>query len=202
MPKKKILMGQIVDKKPTQLRYVERSVFMKEVNTQNLWTFELGTREGINVPIWIIVAFQQSDRQHDQNLNNDTFYRPPVISAQCIIGTEKYPDSAVLLNYNDGNYSEGYAQIKEAFRALSKDDIPKPYISDNDFRSTNDGNNIGYNLYVFDIRYQKFFEDSQPMKVEFKFDRVIPARTYGYALVLTNKLISISSVGQRHFDLI
>ena len=30
----KIVMGQIVDKKPTRFRYVERSVFMKEVRTQ------------------------------------------------------------------------------------------------------------------------------------------------------------------------
>ena len=67
-------MGQIVDKKPTELRYVERSVFKKEVNTQKFWTFELGTQERINVPIWKIVGFQQSYRQHDQNLNNDTFY--------------------------------------------------------------------------------------------------------------------------------
>ena len=58
---------------------------MKEVDTQNIWTFELGTQEGLNVPIWIIVSFQQSD----QILNNDTFYIPPVINAQCIIGTEK-----------------------------------------------------------------------------------------------------------------
>ena len=41
---------------------------MKEVNTQNLWNFELGTQEGINIPKWIIVSFQQSDRQHDQDL--------------------------------------------------------------------------------------------------------------------------------------
>ena len=93
-----ISMKQIQDKIPTELQYVERSLFMKEVNTQNLWSFELGTQEGINVPIWIIKGFQQSDRQHDQNLNNDTFYRPPVTSAQCIIGIEKYPDSAILLN--------------------------------------------------------------------------------------------------------
>ena len=175
---------------------------MKEVNTQNLWTFELGTQAGKNVPIWVFVGFQQSDRQHDQKLNNDTFFRPPVISAQCIIGTEKYPDWAILLNYNDDDYSQGYSQIEETFRALSKDDILKPYRSDNDFRSTKDGNNIGYKLHVFDIRYQKNFESAQPIKVEFKFDGVITAGIYGYALVSTTKLISISSDGQRHFDLI
>ena len=194
-------MKQIIDKIPTELRYVERSAFMKEVNPQNLCNFELGTLEGINVPIWIIVGFQQSDRQRDQNLNNDTLYRPPVTSAQCIIGTEKYPDSAILINYNDDDYSQGYGLKKQAFKDLTKDDIVEPHISDSDFRSSNDGHNIGYNLYVFDIRYQKTFEGDQPITVEFKFDGGVPAGIYGYALVSTNKLISISSDGQRHFDI-
>ena len=175
---------------------------MKEVNTQNLWNFELGTQEGINFPIWIIVGFQHRERQDSQNLANDTFHRPPVTSAQCIIGTEKYPDSGILLNYDGDDYNQGYGQIKEAFRALTKDDILQPYISDRDFRSSNNNNDIGYNLYVFDIRYQKDFENAHPIQVEFKFDQSIPAGIYGYALVLTNKKISISSDGQRHFDLI
>ena len=68
-------MNQIVKKMATELQFSQRSVFMKQVNTQNLWTFELGTQEGVNVPIWIFVIFQQSEREHDQNLNNDTFYR-------------------------------------------------------------------------------------------------------------------------------
>ena len=95
------LQTQIKIKTPTNLHYPERSVFMKEVNTQNFWTFELGTQEGVNVPMWVFVAIQQHDRQHDQTLNNDTFYRMPVTSCQCIIGTEKYPDNATLLTYDD-----------------------------------------------------------------------------------------------------
>ena len=196
------LQTQIKLKTPTNLHYPERSVFMKEVNTQNFWTFELGTQEGVNVPIWVFVAFQQQDRQHDQTLNNDKFYRLPVSSAQCIIGTEKYPDSATLLNYDDDNYSQGYGQIKEAFKALTKDDILQPYISEADFRSSNEGNNIGYNIHVFDIRYQKNYQSGQSVKIEFKLDKIVPAGVYGYALVLTNRLVSISSDGQRMLDLI
>ena len=134
-------------------------------------------------------------------MNNDTFVRLPVTSAQVIIGTERYPDSGILLNYDDDNYSQGYGQIKEAFRALTQDDILKPYISEDDFRSSNNANDIGYNIYAFDIRYQKNFENSQPVKVEFKFSENIDAGIYGYALVLTNRLISITSDGQRMFDL-
>ena len=170
---------------------------MKEVNTQTFWIFELGTQEGINVPIWSNVVFQKSDRQHDHNLPNDTFYRMPVTSAQCIIGTEKNPDSAILFNYNDDEYGQGYGQTKETFNALTKHNILQPYITEDyyDFRSSIDGENIGYDIHNFDIRYQKNFESGQLVKIEFKLDDVVPAGIYGYALVLTNGLVSISSVG-------
>ena len=157
----------------------------------------------MNVPIWSIIGFQQQDRQDSQTLNNDTFCRLPDVSAQCIIGTENYPDAGILLNYNDDDYAQGYHQIKEAFKALTKVDILQPYISEEGFRTSNvAANDVGYKLYVFDIRYQKNYTASQPIKVEFKFDRVVPNNVNGYALKLTNKLVSISSDGQRHFDLV
>ena len=198
----KILMKQIINKTPTELRYVERSVFMEEVNTRNLGISESRTQEGKNVPIWVIVGFQQRDRQDSKNLNNDTFYRTPVTSTQGIVGTEKYTDSDILLNYDDDDYNQGYGQTNEVIRALSKDNILQPYMSDNDFRSSSDDNDINYNLYLFDIKYQKNLESSQSVKVEFKFDGVVPAGVYGYALVLTIKLVSIPSDGNRHFELI
>ena len=201
MQQQSILSKQIVNKTPTEINFSERSVFMKEVNIQSFWTFELRTQEGINFPTWIFVVFRQNDRQHDQNINNDTFVRLPVISAQVVIGTEQYPDSGIFLNYDDDDYSQGYGQIKEAFKALTKDDILQPYISEDDFRSSNEGNSIGYNIYAFDIRYQKNFENAQPVKVEFRFSENIPAGIYGYALVLTNRIASITSDGQRMFDL-
>ena len=119
-------MNQFMKKMNTELHYPERSVFMKKRKTQNFWVFELGTPEGINVPLWIYVVFQQSDREHHQNLINDTFYRMPVTSVQCIIGTEIYPDSRILLTYDDDDYSQRYAQIKKAFRLLTKGDILQP----------------------------------------------------------------------------
>ena len=136
MQQQSILPKLILNKTPTENKYPERSVFMKQVNTQNFWTFELGTQEGVNIPIWIFVAFQQNDRQNNQNLNNDTFVRLPAISAQVVIGTERCPDSGVLLNYDDDDYSQGYGLIKEAFKALTKDNILHPYISEDDIRSS------------------------------------------------------------------
>ena len=170
MSQQAIMSKQTLNKTPTELRYVERSIFMKEVNNQNLWNFELGSQENMNFPIWMIIGFQRQDRQDSQKLNNDTFRRLPVVSAQCVIGTEKYPDAGILLNYDDDDYSQGFRQNK-AFKALTKDDILQPYISQEDLRTSNIAvNDVGYNLYVFDIRYQKNYTAAQPIKVEFKFD--------------------------------
>ena len=146
MQEQAILSKQMLNKTPTELRYIERSVFVKEVTNQKLWNFELGSQESMNVPIWIIIGFQQQDRQNSQNLNFDTFCRLPVVSAECISGTEKYPDALPLLNYDDDDYAPGYAQNKEAFRALTKDDILQPYISDVDCKSSNvRADDVGYN---------------------------------------------------------
>ena len=54
----------------------------------------------MNVPIWINIGFQQRDRQDSQNLNNDTFFRLPATSVQCLNETEKYLDAGILLNYD------------------------------------------------------------------------------------------------------
>ena len=103
------LMNHIKNKTPTNLHYPERSVFMKEINTQNFWSFELGTQEGVNVPIWTYVVFQQSDRQHEQILNNDTF---GIWQTSGNIRSSRYRkrkvlDTAILLNYNGDDYSQG-----------------------------------------------------------------------------------------------
>ena len=163
----------------------------------------MGSQISMNVSIRIITGFQQRDREDSQNLNNDTFCRIPVVSEQGIIGTEKYPDAGILLNYDDDDYAQGCSQIKEAFRAMTKNNILQPYISHDDFRSSNVRvDDVGYNLYVFDIRYQQIFTASQSIKVEFKFDGVVSNDIIGYALELTNKLVSTNSDGNRRFDLI
>ena len=61
---------------------------------------------------------------------------------------------------------------------------------------------VGYNRYNLHIRYEPNFTSLQPIKLECKFDGVVPNDIKGYALMLTNNLVSISSDGQKHFILI
>ena len=55
----------------------------------------------------------------------------------------EHPDSGLLLSFDDDDFSQGYGQVKEVFRVVTKEDILQPYISDIDFRSSNDGVDIG-----------------------------------------------------------
>ena len=166
-----VLQNQNLKKTPTELRYFERCVFMKEVNYQSLWNFKLDSQKIMNVPILITIGFQRRNRQDSRNLNNDSFYKLPVTSSHCVIGTEKYPDAGIILNYGCDDYNQGYHEIEEAFRALTKDNVLQPHIKDDDFRSSNArADDFRCNLHVFVIRYQKIFTASQPIELEFEFD--------------------------------
>ena len=115
---------------------------------------------------------------------------------------KKFPDAGILLKCDDNKYTHGYSQNKQAFGALTKYDTLKPYISDQVFRSSNVRvDDVGYDLYVFDIQYQQNFSASQPIKVEFKVDGVVPKDINEYALVLTNNMVSVRGDGRRYFDL-
>ena len=106
--------NQKLSRTRTELRYFEPSLSMKEVNNQSLWNFELDSQGTLNFLIWITIGFQQTGRKDSQNLNKDIFCRFHVTSAQCVIGTEKYPDADIRLIYDDDEYFKGYGQIKEA----------------------------------------------------------------------------------------
>ena len=71
-----------------------------------------------------------------------------------------------------------------------------PYITFKDFKEL-------YNLWVFDLRAQKDNPSAQPIQVEFNFRAGYDAVATNYqatALVLTQKIISVSSDGARQFD--
>ena len=65
---------------------------MKDVCTKNNWTFALSVGDGIDLPIYVKVGFMQRDQFNQEHQINDTFYRPSVVKAQCIIGIEKFQD--------------------------------------------------------------------------------------------------------------
>ena len=114
----------------------------------------------------------------------------------CKIGSEKYPDDGIECDYGRDKYDQAYSEIENFYLLKSETNLLNPFIDLHKFRTN-------YNFYVFDLSKPKDNIASQPTRLEFKFNAAIDVADYiAYALVPTPKLISISSDGQRHFDLL
>ena len=135
--------------------------------------------DGIDVPIYVLVGFMQRDEFYQQHQNNDTFYRPSVLNAHCIIGSEKFPDAGINCNCAIDNCSQAYGEIVSCFRHLAKEKILQPYYTQKDFETSNNYPDVnpGYSLYVFDIRHHQDYSSAQPIKVGFDFRLAVPAAT-------------------------
>ena len=93
---------------PVQLSYIKTIVGSKDVQQQSDWNFVLGERDEIDLPISVKLSLQQRDRWHYQPLKIDTFCRLSVKIAQCIFGTENYPDTDMDSEHAEDKFSQGY----------------------------------------------------------------------------------------------
>ena len=173
------MLRHIVPKAATELSYVNRSLFIKDVTTENNWTFELVMGGGNDIPIKILVGFKQGDQINQQHQNKDDFQRPNVVNAQCNFGTEKFRDAGINIIVAIAKCSPAYGEIVSCFRHLAEDNVLQPYITQKDFLTSyeNPDGKHGYTLYIFDIRHHQDFSSAQPIKMRFEFRPVILTAT-------------------------
>ena len=55
----KLMLGHIVSRAATELKYITRSSYMKDVTTEINWTFDLGVGDGIDIPTYVKVGLMQ-----------------------------------------------------------------------------------------------------------------------------------------------
>ena len=110
------------------------------------------------------------------------------------MGSENYPDDGIECNYDRDKYDQAYTETENHLK--SETNLLNPFIDLHKFRRS-------YNFYVFDLPKQNDHIAGQPIRLEFKFNAAFGVADYiAYALVLTPKLKSINSDGQRHFDIL
>ena len=90
--------------------------------------------------------------------------------------------------------TEAYQEIENFYRLQTETNLLNPFIDLHKFRT----NYNFYDFYVFEVSKQKDQIASQSFRLEFNFSANINVADYAvYAPVLTPKLISIFSDGQR-----
>ena len=143
-----------------------------------------------------MIGFQARNKIDSQTHDNATFDRLPISNAVCKIRYEKYPVDGIDGDYDRNNYREAYQEVENFCRLRSKTISLRPFFDLRNFRTNN-------NFFVFDLSKPKGHIARQPIRLHFKFSAAIDVADFiAYALVVTPKLIKISSDGQRHFDLL
>ena len=195
-----LVREQIISRAPTHLSYIERSVSVKNVDAQKGWFFGLRVKSSKDVPIYVMVGFQNRDGFHKAATNTGIFYRPRFFIPQINIGKESFLEKRTNIDYAKDTVSQDYEERVLHFRHSSRDNILRLYKSQHDIRRDEQ-----FRLYVFDERYQKHFSSPHNVKKDFTFRNeaahVISAGTVGYELIWTIQLLSISSDCHRYFDL-
>ena len=174
--------------------YYERKTFYKNVPNATNFLFDLGKESGMERPQYIIVGFENNN-VNEQTHDASTFDVMNVTECYCKIGSEFYPEDRMNINYGPNNYNEAFKEIV----SFNKDynGLPhniKPYINHRKFKSN-------YRIYVLDTRYQRDHIGPQPIQLNFKFSAAV-ANVICHALVLTRKVISVNSDGNKMVDII
>ena len=73
--------------------------------------FGLGEGNSIDIPFHVKVGFIQRDKFNKQRENNHAVYRLNVVNAQCITGSEKYPDAGINFSFAIDKYSQAYGNM-------------------------------------------------------------------------------------------
>ena len=83
--------------------------------------------------IFLILGIQEASQLTNQKRNKETFFIPPLITAQCIIGSEKQPEVGNFV-CEHGKLFLAFAEVVSSSINLTKANILQAYASEKDFR--------------------------------------------------------------------
>ena len=189
-----IVQKRLNKKNNVDFSYCERKTFYKNVPNATNFLFDLGMESGMERSQYIIVGFENNN-VNEQTHDASTFDVMNVTECYGKIDNEFYPEDRMNINYGTNNYNEDFKEIV----SFNKDynGLPhniKPYINHRTFKNN-------YRIYVFDTRYQRDHIGPQPKQLNFQFSAAV-ADVICHALVLTRKVISVSSDGNKMVDII
>ena len=181
-------------KNKVDFSYYERKTFYKNVPNATNFLLDLGMEIGMERPQYIIIGFENNN-VNEQTHDASTFDVMNVTECYCKIGSEFYLEDRMNNNYGTNNYNEAFKEIVSFDKDYSG--LPhniKLHISHRTFK-------INYRIYVFDTRYQSDHIGSQPIQLNLKFNAAV-ADVICHALVLTRKVFSVNSDGNKMVDII
>jgi len=185
---------KILRSKPViSFKYIQKTVQVQALPTSNNYSWNLSTYTTFNKITGIVVVFQ-TDQNNNQTKNASLFKHCDVTDMKCSLNLIEYPGIALNCGYDSGLFMESYDRYVN-FRGLFTSGLPE--ISEEDFKNL-------YPLYCFDLSHQETRVSGQSLNViiDMKFKQNVAANTNVYAIVFTEKVVTLSTEGDNKMRVI
>jgi hypothetical protein len=187
----KLKLYSVIEKKQSiSINFLNRqcdSTIIPEGVTSHSW--RVSVTAGVEKPRYIILGFQ-TDKDRKQSSNPAQFDHCQLKNAYVQLNTERYPELDLQLDFHKNLYTTAYTMLCDYYNeTLNKEGCPMTVV---EFR-------IMFPLMVFDISRQseRLKNSITDITIKTEFSDDVPANTKAFALILSDREITLQSDGSK-----
>ena len=183
----------IESKKTVDVAFRTRQCDSISVPQATQFDWRLSVKSSPEKPRWIIIAFQ-SDRGSDQEKNTGMFDHLDCKSIHVNLNSRRYPEVDYDLSFPKFQFSRAYGDAAEFRSKFYRMDelISNPNFMPSQYKQL-------FPLFVFDVSKQseRLKHSVIDILVKAKFNKNPPANTEAFAVVISDRLLSFESDGNK-----
>ena len=165
----------------------------KPVNTGNEYQLDIGSASNINIPLYLIVAHQKTQRENParppNQFNNAVFDHVNVKRYFVEIDGVRYPKDPVETNFPDNRYLDQYRDLKLFYKEYNGETLLHPFISYLDMKTF-------YPIQVIDLRFQIDYVTPKKIRLFEEYENA-PENTNLYVILIKHREINMVSDGNK-----
>ena len=186
-------LNKLIETKSSfNIGFMYRNLDQIDVSISNEFTWRLGPRSASEKPRYIIIGFQ-TNRSKNNN-NPARFDNCNVRTIYVELNAIRYPNIDIINNFGEEDYSFTYylaKEFRENYYGLN-DNYNDFMINQNDFKTL-------YPLFVFDVSKQseRLKNSISDITIRAKFNNNVAVNTKCYCLILSDRVMKLTSDGSR-----
>ena len=163
----------------------------KPVNTGNEYQLDIGSASNINIPQYLIVDHQKTQRDNparpSNQFNNANFDHVDVKRYFVEIDDVRYPKNPVETNFSENKYLDQYRDPRIFYKEYNGESLLHPFISYLDMKTF-------YPIQVIDLRFQIDYVTPKKIRLSEEYENA-PENTNLYVILIKHREINMVSDG-------
>ena len=165
----------------------------KPVNTGNEYRLEIGSASNINIPLYLIVVHQKTQRDNParppNQFNNAVFDNVDVKRFFVEIDGVRYPNDPFETNFSDNKFLDQYRDLELFYKEYNGESLLHPLISYLDMKTF-------YPIQVIDLGFQIDYITPKKIRLFEEYENA-PENTNLYVILIKHREINMASYGNK-----